>query len=110
MAVKKNRPLAADCLLALILLLLAAGCVSPKTDTKPASIQPLDTAKITAVQARLQQVRELAGNPIKVTVVNQECTLEGAVESEEYSKMAEEQALKVEGITKVNNKIQVVKK
>lgn len=100
-------------LLLLLLILLGtaliAGCISPKTETKPASIEPLDRAKTTAVKAKLHQVEGLAVADLKVAVVNQECTLEGEVGSDEMKKKAEDLALTVDGVTKVINKIVVNK-
>lgn len=102
-------------LLKLMLLVAAAGVVlvgcggkpAPKPEEKQASIVPLDRAKITAVTANFAQDRDLAPLAIKATVINQECTLEGTVPSEELKKRAEDYALKVEGIRKVINKIEV---
>lgn len=88
-------------------ILLLSGCISPKTESKPASVQPLDTSKITAVKAKFAQVGELAGAGLKVTVVNRECTIEGVLPGEDLKKKAEDLALSVEGIEKVINKIEV---
>ena len=94
-------------LIVMLVAVLAGGCISPKTPEKPASIQPLDTSKITAVKATFSQVGELAGAGLKVTVVNRECTLEGTVPTKELKKKAGDLALSVEGIEKVVNKIEV---
>jgi hypothetical protein len=102
-------------LLKLLILLAMAGaalvgCSSPAkpvTDENTASIVPLDRAKTVAVKANLSSDRDLASQGIKATVINQECTLEGTVPSEELKKRAEDLAMKVEGITKVINKIEV---
>ncbi len=102
----KHRLLMAVAVVALGMSFIA-GCISPATQSKPASIQPLDTSKTAAVKAGLQQVEDLATAGLKVTVVNRECTLEGTVSTDKLKNEAGEIALGVEGVDRVVNRIQV---
>jgi osmotically-inducible protein OsmY len=93
----------------LMILSLNIGCssnVTPQQDGT-ASIQQLDTSKITAVKAKFAQDKILAGTTITIKVINNECTLEGTVPNQESKENAGKLAASVEGITKVNNNLKV---
>lgn len=105
MSMTKKYPVLIVALLGLIVIL--TGCIQPKTETTKATIPPLDHAKITAIKTNLGQVPGLVTADIKVEVRLKKATLKGTVKSEELKKKAEQIAYKVEGITEVENKLEV---
>ncbi|MCD4782192.1 MAG: BON domain-containing protein [Candidatus Eremiobacteraeota bacterium] len=96
-------------LLAWAFLLIIAGCSSPPTEKKEASIQELDKSKKTAITVALKHDKELAGENIRVKVVNFVATLNGTVSSDEAKQRAEKIARGVPGIKEVENKLKVRK-
>jgi hypothetical protein len=92
-----------------IILVVATGCVDRTHEATQgvSSIQPLDRSKITAVKAKFAQDEILAGQSIKITVINMECTLEGTVPSEEVKSRAIRAAGSVEGISRVIDKLEI---
>lgn len=93
----------------LFCLALNVSCNGGQQKDKPASVETLNRAKTTAVRAKFAQDKELAGANVKVSVFNLECVLEGEVSSEDTKKRAEELALSVDGVEKVDNRLKVKK-
>ena len=94
-------------LAALALLgLLATACAGP-SEPPPSSIPVLDKAEITAVEVNLKTDGELAGALIRVSATNDTVVLEGTVASEDAKARAQALALKVHGIHKVDNRLEV---
>jgi len=89
------------------------GCSSPKTESQsrpPASIKELDRSKETAIKKSLKSDKELAGESIRIKVINFEVTLLGTVETKEQKERAGQIAMKTPGINKVINKLNVRKR
>lgn len=91
-----------------LVALMGAGCSNPSgRGDNTASIRELDRTKETAIKIALKQDKELAGEDIKIQVVNLEATISGKVQNEEAKQRAEKIAMKVEGIKTVHNKLKV---
>jgi osmotically-inducible protein OsmY len=98
------------CLILISVILLAAvGCGKRTCENSEdvSSIKQLDQSKVTAVKAKFAQDKILAGQVLKITVINQECTLEGVVPTEEARDKAVQLAASVEGISTIIDKLEV---
>jgi osmotically-inducible protein OsmY len=92
-----------------IILLTVPGCGN-RTAEKPqdtSSIGEIDHAKVTTIKTKFAQDEMLAGQQIIITVINQECTLEGEVPSEEARDKAVHLAGSVRGISTIIDKMEV---
>lgn len=89
-------------------LCVVSGCSeAPPDNDQPASISELDRSRETAINVSLKQNELLAGENIRVVVINAEVTLLGTVDNIHQIKKAEEIASKAQGIKTVNNKLRV---
>ncbi len=87
--------------------LLTLSCAAPSS-APPSSIAPLDRTRVLAVESHLKNDEALARAGIQVSASASVITLTGNVPSEEARRKAEELALKVRGVTKVDNQLQVL--
>jgi hypothetical protein len=87
--------------------LSGVGCTGP-LETPPSSIMPIDKAELVAAESNLKTDPILAGCIIKVTAENDHVVLSGQVPSETAKKKAEELVLKVRGIKKCANHLEVI--
>jgi len=100
-------------LLICLLFFLFSGCgkkeppAEPTATPKPASIHSLDAGRRTAVEVALKNDIELASMNIKVEAVNYTVILKGEVDTEDQRERAEEIALSVKGVSKVENNLTV---
>jgi hypothetical protein len=84
------------------------GCAAPKPEDGPTSIKPIDQAKVAAAQINLKQDPVLAGCELKAAAHNDTLVITGKVPNHAAKAKAEELVRKVEGIKKVENKLEVV--
>jgi hyperosmotically inducible periplasmic protein len=90
-------------LVAVLILVAAPGC----TTTQPPERQLDDAGISTNIKARLAQEQVQTLTNVEVNTTNGVVTLAGQVESEEVRRRAEEIARGTEGVTQVNNNLQV---
>lgn len=88
--------------------LVLVGCSAPKPEDGPTSIKPIDQAKVAAAQVNLKQDPVLAGCDLKAAAHNDTLVITGKVPNHTAKAKAEELVRKVEGIKKVDNKLEVV--
>lgn len=93
----------------IFLISFLVGCGTTAQKEAPQSISSLDRTKVAAVKSKFAQNKVLAGQNIKIEVRNTTCILSGTVPEEKYRKKAEDLALSVKGIEKVENKLKVTK-
>ena len=87
--------------------LLTLSCAAPSSPP-PSSIAPLDRTRVLAVETHLKSDEALARAGIGVSASGSVITLTGSVPTESARRKAEELALKVRGVTKVDNQLQVI--
>ncbi len=87
--------------------LLALSC-APPSSPPPSSVPPLDRTRVLAVETHLKNDETLATSRIQVSATGSRITLSGSVPSEEARLRAESLALKVRGVTQVENRLQVL--
>ncbi len=107
MAIVESVPMRRLLTCLLLLSSLAISCSAP-SEPPPSSIQALDRTRILAVESNLKTDPELASAGIQVSAKNYTVVLTGRVTSKEARQKAEDLARRVEGVTEVENKIEVV--